>query len=225
MWCPKCKAEYVEGITTCVDCDIALVDKLTEEMYTQDEIFELPKNMEEKYETFKEEQGVVSPLHTTDHVHAYIKKDYKLEDTKSTAYTFIIIGLLGLIAITLIALDIIPLSMASYMRIMMFTVMGLLFLIFLIIGISYLSKIKTLSAEVQDEESITKDITQWFLSNYTAKEIDDELSDTTNLEMEQLYFARYEIMQQLLQQKYHDLDASYEDHMLENLYGELYPEN
>lgn len=30
-WCPKCKNEYIEGITTCVDCGVDLVDELPEE--------------------------------------------------------------------------------------------------------------------------------------------------------------------------------------------------
>ena len=29
-WCPKCKNEYREGITTCVDCNEALVEDLSE---------------------------------------------------------------------------------------------------------------------------------------------------------------------------------------------------
>jgi hypothetical protein len=31
MFCPNCKAEYREGITKCADCEIELVDKLSEE--------------------------------------------------------------------------------------------------------------------------------------------------------------------------------------------------
>jgi hypothetical protein len=31
MWCPQCKAEYVQGITRCPECDVDLVDKLPEE--------------------------------------------------------------------------------------------------------------------------------------------------------------------------------------------------
>lgn len=30
-WCPKCRNEYVEGVTTCIDCGVELVDELPEE--------------------------------------------------------------------------------------------------------------------------------------------------------------------------------------------------
>ncbi len=32
MWCPKCKNEYVEGVTSCADCGCELVDELPEEI-------------------------------------------------------------------------------------------------------------------------------------------------------------------------------------------------
>lgn len=32
MWCPKCRNEYIEGVTTCVDCGCELVVELPEEI-------------------------------------------------------------------------------------------------------------------------------------------------------------------------------------------------
>ena len=32
MWCPKCRNEYINGVTTCVDCGCDLVEELPEEM-------------------------------------------------------------------------------------------------------------------------------------------------------------------------------------------------
>ncbi|KPK72466.1 hypothetical protein AMJ87_04685 [candidate division WOR_3 bacterium SM23_60] len=35
MICPKCKAEYIHGITICADCDIPLVDRLPKKEATE----------------------------------------------------------------------------------------------------------------------------------------------------------------------------------------------
>ena len=32
MWCPKCRNEYINGVTTCVDCGCDLVEELPEEI-------------------------------------------------------------------------------------------------------------------------------------------------------------------------------------------------
>jgi len=37
MFCPKCRVEYRRGFTRCADCDVDLVDVLTEEDHSSDE--------------------------------------------------------------------------------------------------------------------------------------------------------------------------------------------
>lgn len=61
----------------------------------------------------------------------YKEKDAQLEDNRSTAYTFLGVGIAGLIFVILFALDIIKLPMADYMRVIMIVVMSVLFVIFL----------------------------------------------------------------------------------------------
>ena len=40
MWCPKCKNEYVEGITHCADCGMELVESLNAKVSQEENAFE-----------------------------------------------------------------------------------------------------------------------------------------------------------------------------------------
>ena len=140
---------------------------------------------------------------------------------KSTAYTFIIVGIVGIAFLILIGLDVISLSMASYMRTLMLFVMGALFLIFLVIGIRYFKKLSSLKDEIAEEENASKDILDWFLANHSATSIDSEITDKPS-EEEQLYFARYEVMIQELRRQFPSLEESFADHMIEEIYEKLF---
>lgn len=210
MWCPKCKNEYIEGITTCAECDLPLVEELTEENTA-------PYVGEDSGTTFQS----CSIEGSAPTAHAYIKKEAAYEDTKSTAFTFLFIGLLGIVFLVLLALDVIHLGMESHMRIMMFLVMGALFLFFVGIGIRYQLLLSSVKQELQEEEDSNESILTWFFDTYTAASIDSMLNSHAEDE-EQLYFLRYEILQKLLKEQYPALEESYADHILEEIYSRLY---
>lgn len=149
---------------------------------------------------------------------AYQEKDKKLAENKSTAYSFLLIGGGGLVLVLLFALDILPLPVASHTRILLGIVMTAIFIAFVVIGISHFRKIGQMKTDAAREKQQNTEIREWFLSTYQA-----ELSETDDTG-EQLYFRRYEQMQEHLHTRYPGLPQDYEEYLLEQIYNELYPE-
>lgn len=146
----------------------------------------------------------------------YIENNAKLEDNKSTAYTFLLVGAGGLIFVILYAAGIIKLPLSDYMRILMTVMLSILFIAFLSIGIIHFKRIKSMKEAADVEDSLTNEIKTWFLASFNEKNIDADGAD--------IYFLRYEQMKEYLHTKYSDLEEEYEDHLLEMMYNELYPE-
>ena len=155
----------------------------------------------------------------------YKEKDAQLEDNRSTAYTFLGVGIAGLIFVILFALDIIKLPMADYMRVIMIVVMSVLFVIFLGIGITHFRKFNQMSADADMESRRTSEIMEWFSSNYTAEEIDHVSGADSEPSMEQRYFIRSDKIAALLHAKFAGLPEDYEEHILEKIYAAYYSDN
>lgn len=211
MWCPNCKNEYVSGITRCVDCDVDLVEVLPSDD---------PDNDFQYYDTEPTEPTDQVPCETVKPFRAYVSKRTKKEDMKSTAYSFTLIGIAGIILLILLLADVLPVEIAIHTKIMTGIVMGGMFLIFLYVGLHAFSQINQLDKEADCEEDTYAKIIEWFRSTYTSSDIDAEV----NLEQpeEMLYFSRYEIMGRLIQESFGDLEESFLDHIIENLYSEFF---
>ena len=219
MWCPKCKTEYIDGITKCADCGVDLVEELPATSYD-----DLSGETREKLSHIKVVEESKSTLNPKEGSTRYIDKRSQYEEMKSSAYTFLFVGVLGILAMILIALDIIPLHMAAYMRVIMAIVMGGLFLFFLFIGVQSFRKMKGLSGEADSEETLTNEILTSFLDGHTAASIDASISDAGAMENEQLYFYRYEQIKRILSEDHPGLAEDYMEDLIEKIYTSLFPD-
>lgn len=153
----------------------------------------------------------------------YVSKESKKEETKSTAYSFLLVSVFGFIALILFATGALPVHVADYMKIMLCIVMGVMLLIFFVIGIVSLRQLKTLGTQAEKENDLSSEIISWFTSTYSAKDIDESMDE--EVFDQDLYFKRYEIMTRFLSKQYPDLEETFLDHLVEELYGKLFEEN
>lgn len=153
----------------------------------------------------------------------YVSKESKKEETKSTAYSFLLVSVIGFIALILFATGALPVHVADYMKIMLCIVMGAMLLIFFVIGIVSLRQLKTLGTQAEKENDLSSEIISWFTSTYSAEDIDESMDE--EVFDQDLYFKRYEIMTRFLSKQYPDLEETFLDHLVEKLYGNLFEEN
>lgn len=230
-WCPNCKYEYQDGFTVCSDCGVELVPSYEdierlEELKKQQELAELEAKqqafaemMEKSLEEMTGEEAESVPTPAT----SFVKAKDKADNYKSSGYALTGVGLLGIVFMVLMFFDVIHIGIAANMKYITTITMSVMFLIFLVMGIRSFAEAKKYSEDSMEEEQLDDEIHGWFTDNYTAESIDSacELFDEA-LEGEMKYFARSEFMKREINQKYGALDDSYVEHLIEELYAELY---
>lgn len=209
-WCPICKNEYVEGKTHCPDCDVDLVEELTETEIAGEE-------EEPPYIPTREElEELAARRAAAAHMNTYTSAKSRHSETTSSAWTFLAVGGIGFAVITLALLGVInlPLNMFSL------AVMEVIFFIFLIVaGISFKNAMKMLD-EISKEEDLETRIRAWAKEHLIAAELTAELEDDTTEEMK--YFAVSELIRDRLMHTFPEVDDAYAEELTENFYNELF---
>lgn len=228
-WCPLCKCEYVDGVTTCADCGSELVDRLTDEKPVkaeQDLVMEALADMIEASPdeaqtgellefAFDEEQ----PKPEIKGV--YVNNEERAEENKTSAYTLLTVGVLGLAAVIGVFFDIIPIAMAVFSKYMICGVMGVMFLLFIVMGIISVRNFKVFKKRAVKENNLTEEIRRWLLENVDPDAVDRELSIEA-LPDEIKYFQRFDHVKNTLQKKFVNLDEAYVERLVEEMYEQLF---
>ena len=217
MWCPKCKAEYRDGITICADCGCPLVKDLPVEIDSTP--------AEDKAKILSQIDSHENLQALSDGTKAYVEMETKYEDMKSTAYSFILVGAAGIILMLFMFVGIIPLQFAAYMKSIMGIVIGILFLIFLVIGIRSYMQLGSLKSQVKKEAEERETAKTWFFENFQANTIDESLGLIPEEQLQQKYFKRSGFMKQKLSQQFPSYTDAFLDYLTEQFYEELFPQD
>lgn len=217
-WCPKCHSEYVEGITECSECNVPLVDEKPEEELTFDDI---PKEYVEKFENAVEnEEEIIDTQEILRTQSSYVKRENKYQDTKDSAISLTIVGLLGITALILIFTGVIRLPFTMESMIICYIVFIIIFGIFLIVGIASFRRAKYLKEEAAEENELTDSIKSML------KERSDNCQFTFDTELDEndLYFARLNELKAAIEAEYGDLDEKYIDFVIDDVYYDIFPD-
>lgn len=214
MWCPKCKSEYLAGVTYCADCKVELVDELPEE----DE-FEEALAAEEISDYIPEDDDTED----TSINRTYKNKKDKAEDFKSSAYTLLIVGVVGMVALVLLELGIIPSRLAAPGKYLTYLVMGGLFIVFIVMGFNSLKSSKKYASEAADEDERTARIMDWAKENITKERVVSAGALSENVSEEEKYFTYSAIIKAAIFNEFTEkLDNAYLDDITEEIYASLF---
>ena len=228
-FCPKCKAQYREGIVVCADCKIELVDSLEEveavqETEVQTEETEAPEEMFENHEevTGDAAEEAEAPA-SRERTSLYVSSAARAEDNKSSAYTLLIIGSIGLVLVVLMIMGVIPFFSNSTTKVLTYVVMGALFGIFVIMGIVSFRNAAKFARKAAFEEELSGEMQKWTKEHLTKEKIDAMLApEDLELPEELLYFKRAEKCRQCLENQYMNLEEGFLEHFIEEIYPEIF---
>lgn len=145
---------------------------------------------------------------------AYVKKEEKYLDLKSTASTFTIFGILGLVYVYLNVSGTLSLLNGPVATIV---VTGM-FIGFIYVGITSYIKSKTIKTEISSENELTDKINQWLKENLTIEKLNEMTDETLSNEINFLHIM--DKMKEMIVNEFGELNDAYLDRLVEEYYND-----
>lgn len=147
----------------------------------------------------------------------YMTKKEKSADYRSSGYTFLIFGVIGTIAMILHWAGVF-----RYFATISAVVMTIMFAGFILIGIDSFRRAKKASLESDEEETFTKNLTEWLDSNITFDDI--KVADRDDLQPEINFLNEINELKQIITRQFGTLDPAFLDQFAEDYYNDHFAE-
>lgn len=197
-------------------------DADSDDVYEAEDVYD---SEDEENAESEQESEMFRSKHSDEQVsNVYVKAEEKAENYKASAYALLLTGSIGIILMILIMTGIIPLRLAANAKYISYGTMSLLFLIFIVIGFSSFKSSKKFLKEAEKENKLEKEIFDYFISQYTKEQINNELglSEQDGLSEELKYFKRAEWIKQQVLLQAPEIQNAYLEKITDELYQELY---
>lgn len=168
------------------------------------------KQAEEEKDPFAEEKMVRA---ARTNFKSYMNSAQKAEDNRSSAWVLLIVGVLGLAVVVLGSLGILPLRIGN--PYLFYGVMSALFLLLIVMGFVSMKSAKLFARTAESENSLKKTLLEWCKGNLKASQIDSVIADAAELEEEVLYMRRYDVIKDMLNHQFMNLDQDFVDELID----------
>ena len=151
----------------------------------------------------------------------YESKEEKYKDNLSSAFTFIICGIIGVAVLVLNDVGVLKLvTTSSSSFIVINVVLGILFVLFLGIGIWSLVYSKKLKKLAKEESNKIKEITEFLEENVLQDEIDEEVN--IDIPDELKFYNRVDYVKSVVKKEFEDYEDDLLSHVSEKYIEALY---
>lgn len=218
-YCPNCKKEFTEGVTTCSSCQIPLVESL-EEVTLKNHISEEPE----------ESDDIADPastglLNLRTHSGIYISNKDKYEELSSSGSSLLIVGL---VLTTILVIDLsrfVKLPISANSRVLTDSVVGMIALACLWGAHSTYKKANLLKSMIATEQRQRQQIINWCASTYSAVQIDKMIEAMEAVlpdSMEILSLKRMDMIKSYLIREYHIENEPYLEDLSEEIFQKIF---
>jgi len=150
----------------------------------------------------------------------YVDTKDRAENYKSGAGVLIGVGIIGIVVLVLVNTGIIKLPLPTTTKTLMNIVMGALFAIFVGVGINSYINYKKYKNLAVGEDSLEDQINEWADNELDVNEL--TASENENDSEELKFFSRTELLRSKLEERFPDLESSFREHIVEDLYDRIF---